>query len=106
MDLTDLPAGTVPPHIMESIANDLAVEFRNEAASRRSSVARGAETAELAATLLDKYGCALVKAARIAGVPCELQPEVDEAVRELDPEFNEHRKLRWAARPATIGTAN
>lgn len=105
MDLLDLPEGTIPAHILESIANNTAVEFRQAAASRRAAVARGAETPELSATLLDQYGYALVKALHIAGIRSDLVREVDAAVRDIDPEFDSHRRERWATKPAGLSLA-
>lgn len=102
MDLRDAPEGAIPQFIIDSVANNLAVEFRQEAARRRAAVARGAETPELAATLLEKVGYALAKAAHIAGIHSELMREVDQVVKEIDPSFEEHRKARWASSPAAI----
>jgi len=102
MDLRDAPEGAIPQFIIDSVANNLAVEFRQEAASRRAAVARGAETPELAATLLEKFGYGLAKAAHIAGIPSELMREVDQVLREIDPSFEAHRKARWASLPAAI----
>lgn len=102
MDLRDVPEGSIPQFIIDSIANNLAVEFRQEAASRRAAVARGAETPELSATLLEKFGYALAKAAHVAGIPSELMREVDQVVREIDPNFDANRKARWASSPASI----
>lgn len=102
MDFRDAPEGAIPQFIFDSVANNLAVEFRQEAASRRATVARGAETPELAATLLEKFGYALVKAAHIAGIPSDLMHEVDRTVQEIDPAFEAHRKARWASSPAAI----
>lgn len=102
MDLRDVPDGAIPKFIIEAIANDLAVEFRQEAASRRAAVARGAETPELAATLLEKFGYGLAKAAHVAGIPSDLMREVDQVVSEIDPNFEANRKARWASSPASI----
>lgn len=102
MDLRDAPEGAIPQFIIDSVANNLAVEFRQEAASRRAAVARGAETPELAATLLEKFGYALDKAAYIAGIPSDLMREVDQTVNEIDPNFEANRKARWASLPAAI----
>lgn len=102
MNLRDAPDGAIPKFIIDSIADNLAVEFRQEAASRRAAVARGAETPELAATLLEKFGYGLAKAAHIAGIPSDLMREVDQMVREIDPKFEANRKARWASMPASI----
>lgn len=102
MDFRDAPNGSIPQFIIEAIANNLAVEFRHEASSRRAAVARGAETPELAATLLEKFGYGLVKAAGIAGIATDLMREVDQTVYEIDPHFEANRKARWASSPAAI----
>ena len=105
MDLRDLAEGTIPEHIIESIASCVAVEFRQAAASRRSAVVRGAETPQFSATLLDQYGTALAKALALAGIRSNLQQEVDVAVREIDPDFEANRRARWAAKPAGLSIA-
>ncbi len=102
MDLRDAPEGAIPQFILESISNNLAIEFRQEAASRRAAVARGAETPELAATLLEKFGYGLAKAAHVAGIVSDLMREVDQTVLEIDPNFEANRKARWASSPAGI----
>ncbi len=102
MYLRDVPEGAIPQFILDLVANNLAVEFRQEAASRRAAVARGAETPELAATLLEKFGYGLAKAAHIAGIPSDLMREVDQVVVEIDPNFEANRKARWASTPAAI----
>jgi hypothetical protein len=101
MDLRDLPQ-PLPGWLKENISTQLLAEVRAEAQSRRNSVARGAETPELAATLFDKFGWGMAKAAHIIGIVDLLQREVDHLVREIDPEFETHRTARWAARPASL----
>jgi len=100
--LKDLPEGTIWPHLLEAIERDVVAEARSYAASRANDVARGAETPELAALLLDKFGEGLAKALHIAGIESTVQREVDKLVREIDPDFEAHRKARWAARPAAL----
>lgn len=100
--LKDLPAGTIPTYLLESIDQQVIAEVESYAASRRSDVARGAETAELAATLVDKYGSGLSKALAIAGVNSTVQATTDRLAREIDDEFDAHREARWAARPAGL----
>ncbi|MDL5034437.1 hypothetical protein QRD43_21215 [Pelomonas sp. APW6] len=102
MDLLDLADGVIPGHIFESIVNNVAVEFRQAAASRRAAVARGAETPQFSATLLDRYGTALAKALALTGIRSDLQQEVDAAVREIDSDFEANRRARWAAKPASL----
>lgn len=106
MDLLDLPDGVIPALIVESIANNVAVEFRQVAASRRASVARGSETPQFSATLLDQYGTALAKALSLTGIRSNLQHEVDAAVREIDPDFEANRRARWAAKPASMSLSD
>lgn len=55
MNLRDL-SGSLPDGLRESIEQSLRGEIRAEAESRRKAVERGAESPELAATLLDKFG--------------------------------------------------
>lgn len=84
------------------------VEIRGYAASRARDVARGAETAELAAAFVDKYCDGMAKALHIAGLNSEVRAEGDRLAREIDPDFDAHRKARWRARPAILaaGVAN
>jgi len=78
-------------------------EFRGYAHSRKNDVARGAETPELAALLVEKYGHGMVKAAQLLDFdPGSLMGEVDRLVAEIDPEVLANRKERWAARPAGL----
>lgn len=57
MDLRDVPEGAISQFILDSIADNLAAEFRQEADSRRTAVARGAETPGLSS--LFWWGCSL-----------------------------------------------
>ena len=100
--LKELPPGTIWPHLIEAIQHDAAAEIESYAASRRNDVARRAETAELAAVMVDKYASGMAKALQIVGVDADVQVIADRLVREIDPEFEVHQRVRWAARPATI----
>lgn len=85
-------------------------ELRHYAGSRKNDVLRGAETPELAALLVEKYGEGLVKALHMAEdlleVPASrLRAEVDRLVLEIDPNAEENRKKRWASRPAGVSTS-
>jgi hypothetical protein len=51
---------------------------------------------------LDKYAEGVAKALYIAGLDSAVRAEADRLVREIDPEFDEHRRTRWAARPASV----
>lgn len=102
--LKELPAGTIPSHLLEAIDQQAVAEVESYASSRRNDVARGAETAELAATLVDKYGAGVAKALYIAGIDSKVQVVTDHLVRTIDPEFDAHRKARWTARPAGLTT--
>lgn len=100
--LKDLPPGTIWPHLLEAIDSKAVAEIESYAAARRNDVARGAETAILAAVLVDKYGAGLAKALAIAGIDSSVQQRTDHLVRELDPAFDDHRRARWAAKPAGL----
>lgn len=100
--LKDLPAGTVWPHLLEAVERDVLANIRGYADSRKGDVARGAETAALAALLVDKYCDGMAKALDIAGLDSEVCAEGDRLVREIDPDFDEHRRARWAGRPAAL----
>lgn len=82
-------------------------ELQEYASGRQKDVARGAETPELAALLVEKYGYGLAKAAVLAAdmldVPCpDLISEVDRWVRRIDPNATENRQKRWERRPAGL----
>lgn len=103
--LKELPPGTVWPHLLDAISGDAIREIETYAAGRKSDVARGAETPMLAAVLVDKYAAGMAKALCIVGVESDLQTVADRLVREIDPDFIEHQKARWEARPATIAVS-
>lgn len=103
--LKELPPGTIWPHLLEAICQQTISEIEGYAASRRNDVARGAETPELAALLVDKYGAGLAKALQIVGVDSGVQAITDRLVRSIDPNFDEHRTARWAARPAGVAVS-
>jgi hypothetical protein len=100
--LKELPPDAIWPHLLEAIDCNAVGEIESYAASRRNDVTRGAETAELAAVLVDKYGSGMAKALAIAGIDSTVQQRTDQLVREIDPEFDKHRQARWAARPAGL----
>ena len=100
--LKDLPQGTIWPHLVEAIARDVMEDIRSYANSRKNDVARGAEAPELAALLVDKYCDGLARALFIVGIDSQVRSEGDRLVREIDPEFDAHRKARWAAKPAAL----
>jgi len=103
--LKELPQGTIWPHLLEAIDQQVRADIEAYAASRRNDVRRGAETAELAAVMVDKYGAGLAAALNIAGIDSSVQTVTDQLVREIDPEFEAHRSARWAARPASLHLA-
>ena len=77
------------------------------AQNRQKDVHQGRETAELAALLVQKYGYGMVDTAReLLGdeVATPLLATVNAAVAALDPAWQQHARLRWAARPARLGT--
>jgi hypothetical protein len=75
------------------------------AQGRISDVKRGAETAELAALLLQKYGYGLCDALAVCypeSGPCPTYHDVDRMVESIDPDWRESARKRWAAKPAGI----
>ena len=91
------------PEVADGLTNRFYRELRDYAKSRRNDVARGAETPELAALLVEKYASGLIKGAQLLDFPLEgFQKEIDSTVLAIDPNFFENQKLRWAARPATL----
>lgn len=104
--LKDLPEGTLWPHLLAVIERDILADIRGYAESRKHDVARGAESAELAAVLLDKYCEGMAKALHITGLDSSVRTEGDRLVHEIDPDFDEHRRSRWAARPAALAISS
>lgn len=81
-------------------------EVREYAAGRASDVARGAETPRLAALLLQKYGLGVAKAVaviydspRVADLVVAV---LGEETAKIDPDWREHDRERWDARPADV----
>lgn len=73
--------------------------------ARKKDVARGAETQHLAGLLVQKYGYGLCDAfVEIFGSQFDgpTYGDVDRAVAEIDPQWQENAKKRWAGRPAKI----
>ena len=102
--LKDLPPGTIWPQLLEAIERQVIGEIQGYAESRRNDVARGAETAELAALMVEKYGQGMARALHIAGLDSQLHRELDRLVRDIDPAYEQNKKARWAARPAGLVT--
>jgi hypothetical protein len=75
------------------------------AEGRKKDVARCAESPHLAGLMVQKYGYGLCDAfdeifGRSLAAPT--YGDVDRAVTEIDPQWQENAKMRWAGRPATI----
>jgi hypothetical protein len=88
------------------LARGLLRELKSYAVGRKKDVARGAETPELAALLLDKYAWGVASALKLLEFPARnFTAEADRLVLEIDPDFAENRKKRWAARPASLSFA-
>jgi hypothetical protein len=94
----------------ERASEDVLKKLAEYAKGRASDVARGAETPELAALLLQKYGYGLCDAFALCFPESQDRPsygDVDAAVAVIDPEWQTSAKRRWAARPAGLaGTAS
>lgn len=102
MTLDDCPQ-ELPNEVLEGWERRLLEEIRTAAQGRMSDVARSAETPALAAALFDKFGWGVSQAARAIGLDVRnLQREIDTLARQIDPHFDEHRRARWAAKPAAF----
>jgi hypothetical protein len=78
-------------------------ELRIYARGRENDISRGAETPELAALLIEKFGLGMAAAAKALEFnPGDLTKEMDRLCVQVDPEFNGNRQKRWAARPAGL----
>lgn len=92
---------------MKLLIDRARADLEDYARSRERDVARGAETPELGALLVQKYGYGLNQALRIAAdiadePPPSLIHDVDRLVGEIDPAWREHQERRYAALPASL----
>lgn len=90
----------------EQATERLVQQVRVYAEGRAKDVARGAETPRLAALLLQKYGQGVIDAVTaIYDTPRAadaISRALDEATQKIDPQWQEHNRERWAARPADV----
>jgi hypothetical protein len=94
---------TTEPSIAIDLQQRLLTELRSYAASRSKDVTRGAETPELAALLVEKYGEGMARAARLLDLDDrELSAELQRLTLQIDPQLATNREKRWAARPAGL----
>lgn len=100
--LKDLPGNAIWPHLIDAIRREVETDIRDYARSRQADVARNAETAALAATLVEKYAEGLAKALFIVGIDTNITQIADALVREIDPDFEANKKARWNAHPAVL----
>lgn len=80
-------------------------KLREYAFGRAQDVARGAETPHLAGLLVQKYGYGLCDACACLSLPPEESlsyQDVDQAVAQIDPDWQAHAKERWSFRPAQV----
>lgn len=93
--------------LVRALHEKLLQEVVDCANGRKSNIERGAETPELAALIVEKYGHGMARALRLlagladCSVP-DLRKDVDGLVLEIDPRVEDNRSRRWAARPAEI----
>ena len=91
----------------ENIAIERLVrQVKEYANGRAKDVARGAETPQLAALLVQKYGLGVIDAvATVYDSPRTADPiakVVDEETAKIDPDWREHAQQRWAGLPADV----
>jgi len=91
----------------EQIAVERLIQMvKDFAHSRKNDVARSAETPHLAALLVQKYGLGVVEAAAVLfdsrHTADPIYQAVDDEVEEIDPDWREHGRERWAGRPADV----
>lgn len=89
----------------EQARTDVLRKLADYAEGRKKDVARGAETPHLAGLLVQKYGYGLCDAfAEVFGAKFDgpTYGDVDRAVTEIDPQWQENAKKRWAGCPAEI----
>lgn len=77
-----------------------------EAEGRKNDVKRGAETPRLAALMLQKYAKGLTDAVSLFADSVRAADNIyklaDLLIAEIDPDWREHDKQRWNARPADL----
>lgn len=94
-----------------SIVDELKADIRQYADHRLNDVHRGAETPQLAALIVAKYGLGISRALRAIGEndasiwrqSSDFQSFVDQQVERIDPDWRETDRKRWASKPATLG---
>ncbi|HEY8095830.1 MAG TPA: hypothetical protein VIE65_07000 [Methylobacter sp.] len=90
------------PALLNEIERNLIQELHSCAEGRKKDVKRGAETRELAALMFEKFGYGMVRAVGIIGLQTKLMQEVDKLAREIDPDFDTTKQMRWGSRPAAL----
>jgi hypothetical protein len=90
----------------ENLIADLNREIRSYAESRRNCVARGAETPEFAALMVEKYGSGLLHGVRLV-LGRNIHGDVlDEEVANIDPDWRANRDARWKRGPVGVHIPN
>lgn len=94
--------------LVTALYEQLLQEIIECAAARKTNIIHGAETPELAALLVEKYGHGMARALKVLAnlancAATDLTRDVDELVLKIDPCFSENRARRRAARPAGLG---
>lgn len=103
MDLLDLPQGIIPAEMLDAIRTRALREIEELASGKRSEIANGQESPALAALQFMKYASGIAFGLSLAGIRAsDLQKRVDVLARELDPQFLDHQRRRWASRPADL----
>lgn len=110
LDTNEYLPGTciLKPHDLNDVMCDALDDIRTYARLRQTDVARGAETAELSALMVSKYGRGLAMAFShldkrwSVNVGSAVQAETDALVKAMDPDFIKHQKERWEAKPAGV----
>lgn len=97
----------LPDGFQKWVMEKLEADLRTYATNRQKDVARGLETNELAALLVEKYGYGAMAAAKaifdVLEQPApDLYPLIDELVASIDAEYEHTRNARRAARPAGL----
>lgn len=98
---------TIPSHTIELMVFLVENELKTYAQHRANDVKRGAESPELAGLLVQKYGLGAVKTLEHVFHALDLpmptiSVSLDCLVESIDPEWRDHQKARWSARPAGV----
>jgi hypothetical protein len=97
--LKALSGGSIPEHVRQAIERDVTAYLSAYCGSRHNDVDRGAETAEVAGAFIAQYVAGMDRVLSLMGIDMDLVRVGDAMIARIDPDFEQHKHARWAARP-------